>query len=300
MATIDASLLVSLFRSSSAQRPRPTAPLARPEAAKPTLPEPRVGVVVDGDGLCDVLPIQAIADRLAAEPGIAHVSAVERVTTGYVGQFLREKDLDRLVVGSQYADWIRVVSNRMLGGVKRETSAVRVVDLSRLCARVHGGEEATAKALLLLLAAVARVRSADAPPRVSVDEELQALLARHDVNLSPRVAVLACPAAFASLRMIGQIGRQYLPGAVPVEVPCYLNMDRQLTARAFELGADAVLSMGCSSRCELGCQLPKGRAEAADSEDRWCSDGQDRPLASVTVSRLRDLVEALDSCLSRV
>jgi len=259
-----------------------------------------VGVLVDGDGLADALPVEAIADRLAAEPGIAQATALERVTSGYVGQFLREKDLDRLVVGGQYVDWIGMASSSAQRADRPQPMLVRVVDLGRLCARVHVGEEATAKALLLLLAAVARLRYRDPRSRGSVDGELTAILARQDVALSPRVAVLACPAALASLRMIGQIGSQYLPGAVPVEVPCHLNMDSQLTTRALELGAAAVLSMGCRAGCQLGCRLPQGPTEPGDDGSPQASGQGPRPLVSLAVSRLPDLVEALEACLSRV
>lgn len=257
-------------------------------------------MVIDADRLCDTLPIKAIADRLTAEPGIAKVSTVERATSDYIRQFVWANDLDRLVVGGQYVDWIRMVPTGTSAADKCPGPVVRVVDLGRLCARVHYGEEATAKALLLLLAAVARVRSGDTLSRVSVDEELRVLLGRSDVSLSPRVAVLACPSAFASLRMIGQIGRQYLPGAVPVEIPCHLNTDRQLTARALELGSSAVLSIGCSSGCELGRHLPQGQAKASDSQGIWGSDGEGQPVESITVTRLRDFVDGLDSFLSKV
>jgi hypothetical protein len=259
-----------------------------------------VGVVIDSDRLSDALPVQAIADRLAAEPGIAQVSTVERATSGDVSQFVQANDLNRLVVGGQYLDWMGRSSAGVTGRSRNGRLSVRVVDLGRLCARVHGGEGATAKAILLLLAAVARIRSGDVLSQASVDDELRALLARGDVNLSPRVAILACPAGFASLRMIGQVGRQYLPGAVPVQVPCHLNMYRQLTARTLELGADAVLTMGCSSDCELGCQFPNGQTEASDGDGIRHSDGEERPLESVTVTRLRDLVDGLDSFLSKV
>jgi hypothetical protein len=300
VVAIDASLLLSLFRSIPDQRPTYPGLLARPEAAEAPFLEPRVGVLVDGDRLSDSLAIQTIVHSLGAEPGITQVSTVERASSAHVAQFVRANDLDRLVVGGQYIDSVARASAGVIGRNGNGTSRVRVVDLGRLCARVHGGEDATAKAVLLLLAAVARVRSGNVLSRASVDDELQALLNSNHLDLSPRVAILACPAAFASLRMVGQIGKQYQAGALPVEVPCHLNMDRSLTARACELGAAAVLTMGCSSGCELGRELPNGQAKAPESKFRPCSNGEDQPLESVTVTRLRDLVDGLDKFLTKV
>ncbi len=244
--------------------------------------------------------MKAIADRLAAEPGIAKVSVLERATPGYIRRFVRRNELSRLVVGGQDDEWIGEVSAGLFAEVKPQATAVRVVDLGRLCGPVHGRDEATAKALLLLLAAVARVRSPDTLAPAAVDDELRALLGRGDVGLAPRVPVLTCPAGLACLRMVGQVGIDYLPGALPLEVPCHLNMDRLLTARALELGAAAVLVMGCVPGCARGCQRSERQAESSNGQSLSRSTGEDQPLATVTVFGLSGLVEALDTCLGRV
>lgn len=288
------ALLINLLRPPAAQRPTPATPSAGPG---PAPAEPRVGVVIDADGLADLLPLEAIADRLAGEPTITAVSAVSKVTSGYIEQMVRGKELTRLVVGGQYIDWVRLVAASLGLGNGPNESRVRVIDVGRLCARVHGRREAAAKAFLLLAAAATRVRAPDAWSRAGVEEELRTLLTRRDVDLAPRVAVLACPTGYASLRMMGQIGGQYSPGALPVEVPCHLNRDPDLVASAFALGASAVLLVGCHSTCELGCPSAARRGDDALARYTLGEGGRE---GSLTVCRLGELAHALDLCLGRI
>ncbi len=293
-------LQLSLLRPTRYQRWRGEALLRRERSIKCRSAQPRVGVAIDADELSGTLLIQRIADLLAAEPGITDVAVVDRDNSSYLPWWLHARRLERLVVGGVYEQWTGQVSTGILRGIERQGAVVRFVDLGRLCARVHGRKEATAKAVLLLLAAAARVRSADVLSRDSIDEELSTLIERSDVGLSPCVPALTCPAGLALLQTLGEIGAQYPPGAVPIEVPCHLGTDRTLATRALELGAAAVVMIGCASGCARGCRISELCREGCEGPFLSPRAGERPPRVTMNAFGLKGLVEALDTCLSRV
>ncbi len=294
---MDEVLQVSLLRPTRYQRWRAEI-RRRDRSIECPSAQPRVGAVIDAAELSGTLLVERVADLLAAEPGIADVAVVDRGNSGYLPAWVRTRKLERLVVGGMYDRWTGPTGT--LRGVERKGVVAKFVDLGRLCARARGREEAAAKAVLLLRAAAARVRSSDALSRASIDDEMSALLEQGDGGLSPCVPALTCPAGLDLLQTLGEIGVQYPPGAAPVEVPCHLGMDRSLPTRALELGATAVVMIGCASGCARGCPISELCGEGCEGPFLSPGPGEDRPRVTMNAYGLTGLVEALDTCFSRV
>lgn len=89
----------------------------------------------------------------------------------------------------------------------------------------------------------------------ALDEELSMLLERGHVGPSSRVVAVACRRGMANLMEVGHACVTYPSSVLPMEVPCLLSVHRRLVLRAFELGADGVVLLGCAGNCLLDLDL---------------------------------------------
>jgi F420-non-reducing hydrogenase iron-sulfur subunit len=91
----------------------------------------------------------------------------------------------------------------------------------------------------------------------ALDGELSMLLERGYAGPSSRVVAMACRGGMANLMEAGHACVTYPSSILPMEVPCLLSMDRLLVLRAFEMGADGVVLLGCAGNCLFGPDLAR-------------------------------------------
>jgi coenzyme F420-reducing hydrogenase delta subunit/NAD-dependent dihydropyrimidine dehydrogenase PreA subunit len=101
----------------------------------------------------------------------------------------------------------------------------------------------------------------------SFDDLLKDVDNTTDVVIKPKIVMFTClEGGYSTLKAAGLKGLKY-PPAIPIFVPCLGNVSEEHILRAFDVGAEGVLLLGCGTKnCTYGKGFTRGSKSVGNSK----------------------------------